>query len=139
MIRYKRSNDVAFSSKVTMVERTLYPNKVESWLEQRRTIMIRRRLIWSNSVKLRVKQGRYGQTGSNHESNKVDTVKQCRIKSQTGSNIESSTVDRVEHFLIMSQTRSNHESNRVESRAEQGRNFESPFNVFLEIQRKVNS
>ena len=61
------------------------------------------------------KQSRIMVGTASNVSNKVDTVKQCRIKSQTGSNNESSRVDRVEHFLIISRTRSKHESNRVES------------------------
>ena len=48
------------------------------------------------------------QTGSNHESNRVEPwVEQGRIITRTGSNYESNRVK-------SSRTGSNHESNRVE-------------------------
>ena len=63
-----------------------------------------------------IKLSKMGQTGSNHESNRVKSgVKQSRIMSRIWSNHETNKVDRVEKCRFIGQTVSSSWLNGVES------------------------
>ena len=92
-------------------------NKVESWVEHGQTESDFRRNLRRSNEQYSQKSQIMCQTGSNHESYRVDRVKQGRTMSQTRSNHDA---NRANTWVEHGRTQSNHESNRVD-RVKQGR------------------